>query len=48
MGILIIIIAHGLSSSALFVIVALNYEAISTRRVFLSKGVLIYLPTISI
>jgi len=45
-GALAIIIAHGLRSSALFVMANLNYESAATRRIFLSKGVIIFTPTI--
>jgi NADH-ubiquinone oxidoreductase chain 4 len=47
-GGLTIIIAHGLSSSALFCIANITYEYTHTRRVALTKGLLIILPTISI
>jgi len=46
MGALAIIIAHGLRSSALFVIANLNYESAATRRIFLSKGVIMFTPII--
>lgn len=47
-GALTIIIAHGLVSSAIFVIANINYDLFNTRRIILSKGVLIFSPTISI
>lgn len=47
-GALSIIVAHGITSSALFILANINYELTATRRIFLSKGLLIYLPTLSI
>lgn len=45
---LIIIIAHGLCSSALFIIANLSYTITHTRRIYLTKGILAISPTISI
>jgi len=47
-GRLIIIIAHGLSSSALFIIANLSYEITHTRSIFLTKGLIVINPIISI
>lgn len=47
-GALAIIIAHGLRSSALFVIANINYELINTRSLFLIKGLMAYVPTLTI
>lgn len=47
-GALIIIIAHGLCSSALFILANLTYEITHTRRIYLTKGLLAICPTISI
>jgi len=47
-GALIIIVAHGLRSSALFIIANLSYEITHTRRIFLTKGLLSIAPIISI
>jgi NADH-ubiquinone oxidoreductase chain 4 len=47
-GTLIIIIAHGLCSSAIFSLANISYEALHTRRIFLIKGMIIIIPTISI
>jgi NADH:ubiquinone oxidoreductase subunit 4 (subunit M) len=47
-GALIIIIAHGLGSSALFILANLNYEITHTRRIYLTKGLLAIAPTITI
>jgi len=46
-GRLIIIIAHGLSSSALFIIANLSYEITHTRRIFLTKGLITINPIIT-
>ena len=46
-GSIIIIIAHGLCSSALFILANLTYEITHTRRIFLTKGVVAFGPTIS-
>lgn len=45
-GALTIILAHGLCSSGLFAIANITYEATNTRRLFLTKGLLIYFPAI--
>jgi len=45
---LAIIIAHGLRSSALFVIANINYELTHTRRVYLIKGLIVLAPTLTI
>lgn len=47
-GSLAIIIAHGFSSSALFILANINYEYINRRRIYLSKGCIIFSPVISI
>ena len=47
-GALIIIIAHGLRSSALFIIANLSYEITHTRRMFLTKGLITINPIITI
>lgn len=46
-GGLIIIIAHGLCSSALFILANLTYEVTHTRRIFLTKGIMTALPIIT-
>lgn len=46
-GSLIIIVAHGLSSSALFIIANLSYEITHTRSIFLTKGLITINPTIT-
>ena len=45
---LIIIIAHGLRSSALFILANISYEITHTRRIFLTKGLMSIAPIISI
>lgn len=46
-GRLIIIVAHGLRSSALFIIANLSYEITHTRRIFLTKGLITINPIIT-
>lgn len=47
-GALAIIIAHGLCSSALFAIANRSYESTSSRRLFLTKGILNIFPAFSL
>ena len=47
-GALAIIVAHGLSSSALFILANLRYEVTQTRRIFLTKGIMSAVPIISL
>ena len=47
-GGLIIIIAHGLCSSALFILANVTYEITHTRRIYLTKGIITALPILSI
>jgi NADH:ubiquinone oxidoreductase subunit 4 (subunit M) len=47
-GATLIIIAHGLSSSALFSLANLTYEDTHTRRMYLIKGLLSSAPIISL
>jgi NADH-ubiquinone oxidoreductase chain 4 len=47
-GALAIMLAHGLSSSALFILANLSYEITATRSIFLTKGMLCILPTLTI
>lgn len=46
-GRLIIIVAHGLCSSALFILANLSYEITHTRRIFLTKGLITINPIIT-
>lgn len=48
LGGLIIIIGHGLCSSGLFFLVNLNYEKLKTRNLFIIKGIILILPTLTI
>jgi len=45
---LIIIVAHGLCSSALFIMANITYNITHTRRIYLTKGLLSISPTLSI
>lgn len=47
-GALIIMIAHGLRSSALFILANLRYEITQTRRIYLTKGLITRAPIITI
>jgi len=47
-GSLAIILAHGLSSSALFILANISYEITNTRRIFLTKGLMCIRPVITI
>lgn len=47
LGALIIIIAHGLRSSSLFIMANIRYEITHTRRMFLTKGLISVTPIIT-
>nr|YP_010584292.1 NADH dehydrogenase subunit 4 [Baicaloclepsis grubei]UZT67833.1 NADH dehydrogenase subunit 4 [Baicaloclepsis grubei] len=47
MGSLAMMIAHGLSSSALFILANMNYDFIMSRSIYLSKGTIIFAPIMS-
>lgn len=47
-GTLIIMIAHGLRSSSLFIMANIRYEITHTRRIFLTKGLISIIPIITI
>jgi len=47
-GSLAIIVAHGLRSSALFILANLSYEITNTRRMFLTKGLMCVGPTLTL
>lgn len=47
-GAIVIIIAHGLCSSALFAIANITYESASTRSIFLIKGILRLAPSFTL
>nr|QGZ09994.1 NADH dehydrogenase subunit 4 [Eisenia nordenskioldi nordenskioldi] len=44
---LAMMVAHGLSSSALFVMANINYEMTYTRSLFLTKGLMVMAPTLT-
>nr|YP_009744339.1 NADH dehydrogenase subunit 4 [Aporrectodea rosea]QIE13194.1 NADH dehydrogenase subunit 4 [Aporrectodea rosea] len=45
---LAMMIAHGLSSSALFVMANMNYELTYTRSLYLTKGMMVLAPTLTL
>nr|YP_009164808.1 NADH dehydrogenase subunit 4 [Lamellibrachia satsuma]AKR07096.1 NADH dehydrogenase subunit 4 [Lamellibrachia satsuma] len=47
-GALAMMIAHGLSSSALFLLANTTYELTHTRSIFLTKGMIIIFPTLTL
>jgi len=47
-GALIMMIAHGLRSSSLFIIANISYEITHTRRIFLTKGLIAVAPIITL
>lgn len=47
-GSLVIILAHGLCSSGLFVLVNLNYERFYSRRIYINKGIINLVPFLSL
>lgn len=47
-GSLVIILGHGLCSCGLFCLVNLTYERLNRRRIYLNKGFLRIMPSISI
>nr|YP_010713445.1 NADH dehydrogenase subunit 4 [Batracobdella cancricola]WDA96146.1 NADH dehydrogenase subunit 4 [Batracobdella cancricola] len=48
MGSLAMMIAHGFSSSALFILANMNYDFINSRSIYLSKGTIIFAPIMSL
>nr|YP_001315152.1 NADH dehydrogenase subunit 4 [Perionyx excavatus]ABQ01589.1 NADH dehydrogenase subunit 4 [Perionyx excavatus] len=44
---LAMMVAHGLSSSALFVMANMNYEITSTRSLYLTKGLMVIMPALT-
>lgn len=48
LGSLVLIIGHGLCSSGLFALANMVYERSHSRRLFINKGFLTFIPTISI
>lgn len=47
-GSLVIMLAHGLCSSGLFVLVNLNYERFYSRRIYINKGIINLVPFLSL
>lgn len=47
-GCLIIIVAHGLCSSGLFCLANINYERLMSRRLYLNKGLINIIPSLSL
>jgi len=47
-GGILIIVGHGLCSSALFILVNLLYDRSKSRNIIINKGIIYYLPTLSI
>nr|YP_010350252.1 NADH dehydrogenase subunit 4 [Virgulibracon endoxylaphagus]UOK09632.1 NADH dehydrogenase subunit 4 [Virgulibracon endoxylaphagus] len=47
-GSILMMIAHGLCSSGLFYIVNLNYERFNSRNIFINKGLINLLPSLSL
>lgn len=45
-GSVILIIGHGLCSSGIFCLANISYERSSSRRIFINKGILTYIPRI--
>nr|APH08708.1 NADH dehydrogenase subunit 4 [Pygmaeconus traillii] len=46
-GALVLMVSHGFCSSALFILANNTYESTQTRSLFLSKGMLMFLPSLS-
>nr|YP_010878903.1 NADH dehydrogenase subunit 4 [Sambus kanssuensis]WHE42542.1 NADH dehydrogenase subunit 4 [Sambus kanssuensis] len=47
-GSLVMMVAHGLSSSALFCLANMNYERLSSRSIYLNKGLMNLIPSLSL
>nr|ALO76979.1 NADH deshydrogenase subunit 4 [Malachiinae sp. GENSP01] len=48
MGSLIMMLSHGLCSSGLFCLSNLNYERLESRSIYLNKGLMILIPSLSL
>lgn len=48
LGSLVLILGHGLCSSALFCLANISYERVSSRRIYLNKGIITFIPSISL
>lgn len=47
-GALTLILAHGLCSSALFALANISYETTHSRRIFITKGIISFFPSITL
>lgn len=47
-GALVIILAHGLCSSGIFCLANISYERTQRRRIYLNKGIINYIPSLSL
>lgn len=47
-GCLVIIVAHGLCSSGLFCLANMNYERLMSRSLYLNKGLINIIPSLSL
>nr|ANC65476.1 NADH dehydrogenase subunit 4 [Hirudo medicinalis] len=47
LGSVMMMVAHGFSSSALFMLANMNYESCNSRSMLVSKGILLMIPSIS-
>nr|CVK87357.1 NADH dehydrogenase subunit 4 [Placobdella parasitica] len=47
-GALAMMVAHGFSSSALFILANINYDLINSRSIYLSKGTIMFMPILSL
>lgn len=48
LGSYVIIIGHGLCSSGIFCLVNINYERLHSRRLYVNKGIMNFMPSISL
>nr|ALO76637.1 NADH deshydrogenase subunit 4 [Melyridae sp. GENSP01] len=48
MGSLLMMVAHGLCSSGLFCLANLNYERLESRSVYVNKGLMAFIPSLSL
>nr|YP_009255778.1 NADH dehydrogenase subunit 4 [Placobdella lamothei]CVK87335.1 NADH dehydrogenase subunit 4 [Placobdella lamothei] len=47
-GALAMMVAHGFSSSALFILANINYDMMNSRSIYLSKGAIMFTPVLSL
>lgn len=48
LGGILLIISHGICSSALFYLVNLNYKKVKSRNIYIIKGIILIIPSLSI